>query len=102
MNPAYEPRFEDQRLLIGAARFVDDEIRAGQAYGVFVVQRLPEIGAAYLRGGGASRRQHRGRGARRRGTRRYDAVSNALPVAEAFDMPAMPRVRWQAMHTPLP
>jgi aerobic carbon-monoxide dehydrogenase large subunit len=36
MKLAYEPRFEDHRLLTGAGRFVDDESRDGQAYGVFV------------------------------------------------------------------
>jgi aerobic carbon-monoxide dehydrogenase large subunit len=36
MKLPYEPRFEDQRLLTGAAHFVDDEAEAGQAYGVFV------------------------------------------------------------------
>ena len=53
MSLPYEPRFEDRRLLTGAGHFVDDEARAGQAYGVFV--RSPhafadvaaiEIGAA--------------------------------------------------------
>jgi carbon-monoxide dehydrogenase large subunit len=36
MKLPYEPRFEDQRLLTGAAHFVDDEAEAGQACGVFV------------------------------------------------------------------
>jgi carbon-monoxide dehydrogenase large subunit len=36
MKLPYEPRFEDQRLLTGAGHFVDDEVVAGQAYGVFV------------------------------------------------------------------
>ena len=36
MKLPYEPRFEDQRLLTGAGHFVDDELVAGQAYGVFV------------------------------------------------------------------
>jgi aerobic carbon-monoxide dehydrogenase large subunit len=36
MNQPYEPRFEDQALLTGAGRFVDDERRAGHAHGVFV------------------------------------------------------------------
>jgi carbon-monoxide dehydrogenase large subunit len=44
MSLPYEPRFEDHRLLTGAGHFVDDETRAGQAYGVFV--RSPHAFAA--------------------------------------------------------
>ena len=36
MSLPFEPRDEDQRLLTGAGRFVDDEREEGEAHGVFV------------------------------------------------------------------